>query len=731
PKVRDYLVKSNQSANSLLGVINDILDFSKIEAGKLNIENIDFELEVVIANVLNLVSMDADKKNIEIILSIAPDVPVSIIGDPMRLEQVLTNIVNNAVKFTETGEIVVAVRVLSRGQDNNVRLNFQVKDTGIGMSESQLTGLFREFSQADGSVTRKYGGTGLGLAISQRLVELMGSHIEVESKIDEGSCFSFDLDFSLSNVFRSKKRPLSVNLKGLRCLVVDDNAAAQQVLEEMLTSLGFLVKCVDSGELAINTLEESSPKDDFQLVIVDWKMPGMGGLETIKRIKASNKIKFAPACMMVSIYNHRDIEKVAVDVDADAFLEKPVRPSALFDSIIEIFTKKPLAGSIVHNIDYLNPANKALFSGCKILLAEDNLLNQELANELLLESGADVTVVDNGLDAINACKGTTFDLILMDIQMPDMDGLEATRKIRELEGQKGSKSRDKHVPIVAMTAHAMKGDREKSLDAGMDEHITKPIVPLEFYETLKKWLGKKSEKSESLIGDPNKDKEALTGVDQIISSAKPGNNEWLIDLDGIDTKSGFELNLSDVDFYKRNLHRFHQFSGDSYSGFESAYTNNDLSEAKRFSHSLKSSAAQIGAEDLRQIAQKIETATQAIDNIKSIEPLFFQLKTEYERVMKSISVLDEKSTNTPDDFNVDKNRSILSTDEFKTAIFRLRDAILRQEFEANIRLEECHEELAECVDRVLVNNLAEALKNFEYQKAMTIFDDIQNKMEFR
>lgn len=469
-KQRDYLSKVNTAAQSLLGIINDVLDFSKIEAGMLDIEAIDFSLEEVLQNLCSLMSQRAEEKGLELFLHRSPEVPDRLVGDPLRLGQVLVNLVGNALKFTHQGEVVVRIET-QRREGDQVALHFKVSDTGIGMTPEQMTRLFQSFSQADTSTTRHYGGTGLGLAISKNLVEMMGGTIDVTSLVGEGSTFFFSLPFTIAG--EAETRTVH-ELKGLSVLIVDDNATAREILGEMTRSFSFLPEAVSSGVEALEAVDRKR----YDLIFMDWKMPGMSGIETVQKIK--EKGPPVPPIIMVTNYGREEVRAQAEKVGVNGFLIKPVTASLLFDSVIRLFHKEPGQRSAASS------ESRPRFRDASILLVEDNEINQQVARELLEGMNLKVTVAGDGGEALARLEEASFDLVLMDIQMPVMDGHAATRKIREEE-------RFKDLPVIAMTAHAMAGDRERCAASGMNDHLTKPIDPNQLVQILSNWLERTTE----------------------------------------------------------------------------------------------------------------------------------------------------------------------------------------------------------------------------------------------
>ncbi|MDO8607677.1 MAG: PAS domain S-box protein [Phaeospirillum sp.] len=474
PRQKDYVRKIQQSGQHLLGIINDILDFSKIEAGKLDIDSSEIRLDKVLDNVANLISEKAAAKGLELLFDVGPDVPLDLIGDSLRLGQVLVNYGNNAVKFTETGEIIVAV-CLVEDFGSEVMLRFEVKDTGIGLTGEQMSRLFQSFQQADTSTTRKFGGTGLGLAISRKLAELMGGEVGVDSVPGQGSTFWFT-----ARLGRGKpRRPLlpEPDLRGRHMLVVDDNETARAVLVDMLSSMSFKVEAVESGRAAIAAIREAVLEDPYDVVFLDWQMPGMDGLEVAARIREI-RLPYPPYLIMVTAYGREELMKGAALVDIGEILIKPVNPSILFDSIMRVF------GSDAEPSDGDAPKGPVMdvagLRGVQVLLVEDNDLNQQVASELLNDAGLIVDIADNGQIAIEKILAMPYDIVLMDMQMPVMDGVAATMEIRRLGFA--------DLPIVAMTANAMQVDRDRCAAAGMNDYLAKPIDCDALFATLLKWV---------------------------------------------------------------------------------------------------------------------------------------------------------------------------------------------------------------------------------------------------
>ena len=473
-KQRDYVSKIHNAGTSLLAVINDILDFSKIEAGRLDLEATDFRLDDVISSVTTLTAQKAHEKGLEFLVHVSPGIPEHLLGDPIRLGQILTNCVNNAVKFTERGEIRLDIEQLERtGQ--KVQLKCSVRDTGIGMTPEQAAKLFQPFTQADMSTTRKHGGTGLGLTICRRLVELMGGRIWLESEPGVGTTFYFTVWIGVGAATGSG-RIVPEKLARLRVLVVDDNAAAREILQEPLSAVVSRVDVLESGKDAITAIQQHDATEPYDIVFMDWRMPGMDGLQASRHIKSDETLSHRPAIVLVTAFGREEVREEAERLQLDGFLVKPVTKSMIVDTLVNVF-----AHSVEETRRAVEIEPVTGLRGARILLTEDNEINQQIAVELLEGAGATVKVANNGREAVeilsNGPEPRLFDMVLMDLQMPEMDGYQATAKLR-------SDTRFATLPIIAMTAHATIEERQRCLAAGMNDHIGKPIDPAALFETV-------------------------------------------------------------------------------------------------------------------------------------------------------------------------------------------------------------------------------------------------------
>jgi two-component system sensor histidine kinase/response regulator len=485
---REYVETIKYSADSLLSIINDILDFSKIEAGKMTIEQVDFNLRNVVEEVGATFARRAHEKGLELLTVVPPNIPDVLRGDPVRIKQILNNLTSNAVKFTEKGEVVISAEVIYE-TDSTVAIRLSVRDTGIGIAPEQQATIFESFTQADGSVTRKYGGTGLGLTISRQLTELMGGRIGVQSAPGAGSTFWVELPLQKSQS-QQKGAPMTPDQKisSLRVLVVDDNVTNRRILREHLQSWGCTVQEADSGQQALGMLTSVSPCP-FDVVVLDYQMPGMHGLDTAKQIRSIESLSGCKIILLSSFGSpgRQQEEQSGVDV----WLTKPVRRSQLYNALCEV-------AGISHDVTETDkPKLERRTSGVRVLLVEDNEVNRKLALHMLKRLGCSVEVATNGREAVELTSKHAYDLVFMDIQMPEMDGIEATRLIRERERSSG-----KHLPIVAMTAHAMEGDRERCLAAGMDDYLSKPVKIDVLAQMVEKWNPVRRRAMAPLSGEP-------------------------------------------------------------------------------------------------------------------------------------------------------------------------------------------------------------------------------------
>lgn len=724
PKQQDYMRKIEVSGLSLLGIINDILDFSKIEANKLDMESINFDLQSVLDNVINLISIRAEEKGLELLLNVGRNVPYSLIGDPLRLGQVLINLAGNSIKFTEKGQVLIKVEpvVQKKQEPEKTLLKFSVADSGIGMTKEHMGKLFNSFIQANGSTTRKYGGTGLGLAISRRLVNLMGGEISVESTYGEGSVFSFTAKFGLQSGEPAKLMLNPGDLRGMRVLVVDDNANSREILRALMEEFSFDVFTVPSGEDAISELKKSAAHNNhYQLVLMDWKMNGMDGIEAAKKIKADENLAHIPAILMVTAYGREEIMNQAKAVDIAGFLIKPVNRSLVFDTIMNLFGR---TGTVKHFFSDENTQKISIDSirGARILLVEDNEINQQVAQELLEDAGLLVTVSNNGIEAVDALTGKKdptilYDCVLMDIQMPEMDGYQATTAIREWEkitppdGRTNFANPQAAMPIIAMTAHAMESEREKCLDSGMNAHIAKPIDPELLFTTLAQWIGPDQRREKV----PHSIKKNLPDA--------PGLPE---ELPGFDLKAGLSRVAGNEALFLDLLSRLYKQHRQVDQQINLAIQNKDLELAERLAHSIKGMAGNLGASKLQMSAGDLELSIRQneTDKFQNLQDQFSQsLKITIEAIRPLVHQADlETSSIVHDTEPLEKERIITLINEIARMISSDYGAAID-------KIETLKSMLNNSRLSSLVKELTNYLDEFDEQSAINCLKKISTEIE--
>ncbi|MBY6017674.1 PAS domain S-box protein [Ferrimonas balearica] len=572
PRQADYLRKIDSASQSLLGIINDVLDYSKIEAGRLELEQEPFALDELLEQLSDLFAVRAKEKGVELLFAVEPEVPARLNGDMLRLGQILINLLSNAIKFTDHGEVVLAIRQLEGATPGQTRLTFSVRDTGIGMSPEQQARLFQSFSQADSSTTRKYGGTGLGLAISQRLVSLMGGQIQVNSAAGAGSTFHFSIELALPE---QPPQPELFELEGRQVLLVDDNDTALEILERNLSAFGFEVVPAHSAEQALALLPELS---DMVLVITDYDMPKMNGLELAEALKQQGHN--TAMVLMISAYGDEALQQQAEQTGIGALLSKPANPSRLLDTILSLLDQRHETTPVRRRAHWqLDDAQRSAIANKRVLLVEDNQVNQEVACEFLRQLGLRVSVAEHGGVALEKLKSGEYDLVLMDCQMPVMDGYQATRAIRD--------QLNMTLPVVAMTANAMQEDREKCLAAGMNEHIAKPIDLSQLHRVLWRYLAPEAEQPD-VSPDPG-------------ANLQPWPHSPLLDVD-----KGLALVQGSAKLYERLLTRFAESQANAMDTLAAAVSQGDWAQAQRLAHSLKGLAGSLASPQLVRYLAKLE-----------------------------------------------------------------------------------------------------------------------------
>lgn len=607
PKQADYLKKIESSSDSLLSIINDILDFSKIESGRLTLEETNFDLETIFQKLANVITYKANAKGLEIAFGVDNHVPTYLIGDPTRLEQILINLCSNAVKFTDHGEIVVSTK-LAEDLGDRIKLAFEVRDTGIGMDRAQISKLFQPFTQADDTISRKYGGTGLGLSIIKRLVELMDGSVGVASEPGKGSRFHFDV--WLRKQTHQRKMPIpSLDLRKMGVLLVDDNPSAREILREALTSLSFQVTAVSSGIQAIHYLKNNYHHNPVKLILMDWKMPEMDGLEAARIIREDSQLGDIRIMMMCTSYANDELYQAVDEVGLTGILIKPIRYSELYDSIMGALENG--ISSATPDVQKVRP--EALHRG-NILLVEDNEINQLVAVELLRSFGFTTEVANNGIEALekmqlSLVRNNVYDLVLMDLQMPVMGGSTATIEIRKRE-------EFKNLPIIAMTADAMTSVRDECLAIGMNDFITKPIDPNVMLETIEKWLTKSTG--------------TITSQAESQGTNEPGA--------GINMEEGISRLGGNRKLYADILSKFSANYQPFVSQLKEKIQAGESDESQRMVHTLKGLSASLGMTGLHERCKDVEVSL-ANDKSQSLNGSLQPLSEELNKVLASIQTI--------------------------------------------------------------------------------------------
>jgi len=697
PTQKDYLEKIQDSSRSLLGLINDILDFSKIEAEKMTLEKVTFSIHDLMQRVVNVCTYKVHEKGIELVVDIHPNVPNQLMGDPLRLQQIIINLANNAVKFTDKGAIHIKIG-LSASSTTDCELLFSVRDTGIGMSQEQQDRLFQSFSQADDSVTRKYGGTGLGLAISKQLTELMGGKIWVESDEGVGSTFSFTV--VLAEAPKEVERLSQMtrkSLANLRVLVADDIDIARKVLIDALAHADIHADGVENGEQALTrVLHAEQIGQPYDLVLMDWKMPKMDGIEAAKQIQIQSQGQI-PHILMVSAYDKDEAKREALDAGIHQFIEKPINQSTLLDSIVEIISQS--SNHIA--VEYEQPVSEVPdLSKYSVLLVEDNLINQQVAMEFLSDTKIQITCAENGKIAIEKLKQTTFDIVLMDIQMPEMDGLTATTIIRKELGLD-------EIPIIAMTAHAMEGDIEKSVIAGMNQHLTKPIEPDLLFSTLQQYL--ETEPS------TNTAEETVTELDAEIEQA-----QLLLEKLAAQTSLAVDEAITKVQgkqkLYLQLVHDFWEKHQQLSENIVDMYKTNATEDLYRAAHSLKSTAQYIGAYELSASAAAVESEIK-LKGLQ-VELKLNELTTQIDYLIAQLNRIYRENND-----NVVNEE--LDVEAAQAIILKLKPLVVS----ADIQAEESSKQLHDLANHTPyfddVKQLHRLISNFDFEEAQTALTTLE------
>jgi signal transduction histidine kinase/CheY-like chemotaxis protein len=695
PKQEDYLTKVKSAAQALLGIINDILDFSKIEAGKLDVETTAFRLEDVLDNLSTIVSQKAQDKNLEFLISSQHDIPPNLVGDPLRLGQILINLVNNAVKFTERGEVLVTVALEEQLADR-VKLKFSVRDSGIGMTPEQSARLFQAFSQVDTSTARKYGGTGLGLSISKRLVEMMEGNIWVESQPDVGSTFQFTVWLGVGSVEKHKR--FIPDLAGVRALVVDDNAQAREILTDALRVFALRADSVSSGEEAVREIAAADSHDPYGLVLMDWHMPEMDGLETSRIIKRDDRLQHIPKIVMVTAFGREDIRTKAEEIGIDSYLLKPVNSSLLYDTLVDLFGVTGLEDH--RSRGKRDDANVHDATGIRVLLVEDNEMNQQVATELLQSAGAIVTVANHGGEAVKILteggQAPPFDVVFMDLQMPEMDGFTATKLLRR-------DPRLQKFPIIAMTAHALVEERQRCLDAGMNDHVSKPIDPDNLFATLMRWARPRPMQAVSSQAPP----------------VKAADDVPLPEIAGINLADGLKRVAGNRRLYRDLLGQFADKQRDAAAQISAALKDGDQKLAERIAHTVKGVAGNIGISEVQSAAQKLEKAIhEGEDTVPALLDEFATLLG-----IQAHAIQQALHASAPAK-SEEVRRASFNGEAASGAIARLRALLEASDGDTEEAFRALQDAVAGAVEKSQLDALNASISDFDFETALVKLDEI-------
>jgi PAS domain S-box-containing protein len=696
PKQEDYVKNMYSSSQILLGIINDILDFSKIEAGRLDLETIDFDLNDVLDNLINLTSLRTQEKNLELIVNTHPEVPIKLVGDPLRLGQILLNLTGNAIKFANSGEIEITIE-LEEEQEYRVTLHLSVRDTGVGMSEEQASRLFKPFSQADSSTTRRYGGTGLGLSISKGLVERMGGHIWLESEEGKGSTFHFTTLLERQSLEKSMYRLPDENLKGIRILLVESHNIVRSVLEKYLTGFSFNVSSYDINKDVLKKLKNVKDDGDYDLVILDWELHNLSGFDIQKWMKKN--LSSVPILLSVASSRVEEVREQIKNLLSENLLTKPVIQSTLFNKINVLFGYETQSKTQVKPDYCVDDEAFAAIRGAKLLLVEDNPINQQIATELLEDFGFWVTIAGNGIEAVEELEEKNsreqFDLVLMDLQMPEMDGYEATLAIRK-------QHRMEDLPIIAMTANAETGVKERVFEAGMNDYLTKPIEPSKICSSLTKWIkpGKRVHfRSES---DSTEAKKEIA----------------IPQLSGINIERGLARINGNTQLYRKLLFSFKKDNENIVENIENALEREDRKLAERIVHNLKGVTGNLGAENLEKAAGRLNSELKKTNyNVKKTRKYVLEIRDLLSEIVQSIGDLEASQVEERALTQVELPSS-LALAEVEPMIKELRAAIAESDTGALDHIQSIMEILNNTNLAKLIQKIESSLDVFDFDSAM-------------
>ena len=697
-KQSDYLSKLRTSSYSLLGIINDILDFSKIEANRLTLEHAEFNLEEVMDGLSNLLSHKAMEKGIELLITVEEDVPYELMGDQLRLSQVLINLLSNAIKFTSQGEVCVRI-CLEEKTSQEAMLRFSVMDTGIGINSEQIGMLFTPFTQADSSTTRRYGGTGLGLSICKRLVEMMGGEIQAVSNPGKGSSFSFTARFGIQPGAKPAKYNPPPDLSRMRVLLVDDNEHTRQYLHDTLMTFSFESYSVTSGEEAIQALNQA--EKPYDLIVLDWRLSGMDGITTLKKIRRDPDSSHIPV-IMTSGFGREDVMKQALAAGAHSFLIKPIKPSMLFDTIMDVFGRKAFTPAPQRTPALIERDAALHLRGARVLLAEDNLINQEVARSILMNVGIEVDIANNGQEAVEAVFRNSYDAVLMDVQMPVMDGFQAVEMIH-------SDTTHQDLPIIAMTAHAMQGDRERCLAVGMDDYLSKPIQSDLLFSVLMKWIHPKGQGHVPPLVLEN-------------CAAASKETELPDNLPGLDILSGLRRLGSNRRLYVNLILQFAREYAKTPQEIREALKQGEFQGIRQRAHAIHGVAANLSAVTLQAAAHELEAAADK-ESSESITEEVDRFERAWHEVMESASHLASMRNTKQGESDTQTSLPIDPT-VITPLLIRLKCTLEENNMEAEDIMEELCMHLGTSTKVPGLNVLVQQIGNFDFDQALGTLENL-------
>lgn len=701
-KLKMYLSTVRSSAQSLMGLLNNIIDLSKIEAGRLDLEHRPFSLQDVLENISDMFAAKLAQRDIELILAVDDNVPSALVGDPLRLKQVLINLMNNAMKFTEEGEVVIRVTVVEN-TISHTKLLFSIKDSGMGMPAEQLKRIFQPSVPTESFLNRRYGQTGLGLSISQRLVEIMQGQFFAESEEGKGSEFKFTAGFDRKPDEKEIKMIPPVELQGMRVLIVDDNESLQEVLLDILMSYTFDAVAVSSADEAMHLLRATAAEEPFQLAFIDWKMPKMDGHELVRWIRSHPHYRKMPIIMMTG-FGHDEVNKQAKGIGVDACIFKPLKPSLILDTVMEVFKQGAMVESERQAEAERFREAMAKLNGMRLLLVEDNVINQQVVLGIFEKTGVSVDIANNGRESVAAVYRVDYDAVLMDLEMPEMDGCSAARFIRQDVSFKD-------LPIVAMTAHVTDADRNACIQAGMNDFLSKPIEPQQLLEVLKKWVPENSNRS-----IPVSFAVPTTQIQTVI-------DELPDVLPGIDIEAGLNRLGGNRKLFVKLLKEFDRDYHQAATRVRQLVTDADFENARQLVHTLKGISANFSAYDLQEASAALESSLRE-NTLDELDKGIDDLTAALERAIKSIRMIADHSDESHKTKAAEMNFSI-----FKPQLNKLFKLLKSSDLEAEDCIAAIKEDWQSQMHREKIEHLEHLIDALDFRAAQDVLVELADDLQ--